>query len=66
VVSNIGDSNGNGFISSLMITKKGKRNLVLQHVTNDKFILDFYQKTNLILHYEDESSNNVWKQIGIK
>ncbi|CAI2166481.1 7594_t:CDS:1 [Funneliformis geosporum] len=65
VISNIGDSNGNGFISSLMITIKGKRNL-LQHITNDKFILDFYQETNLILHYENESSNNVWKQIGIK
>jgi len=59
MVSNIGDSNRNSFISSLMITKKGKRNLVLQQVTNDKFVLDFYQETKLILHYEDESSDNV-------
>ncbi|CAI2194000.1 5018_t:CDS:2, partial [Funneliformis geosporum] len=29
-------------------------------------VLHFYQETNLILHYENESSNNVWKQIGIK
>lgn len=66
VVSNVGDSNGNGFVSSLMITKKGKRNLVSQQIIDNKFILDFYQGTKLILHYEDESSDNIWKQIGIK
>ncbi|CAG8694553.1 15325_t:CDS:2, partial [Dentiscutata heterogama] len=56
----------NKFISLLLITKNSQRCLVLQQIIDDRFILDFYLKTTIIAHYEDETANGIWKKTNLK
>ncbi|CAG8471517.1 11829_t:CDS:2 [Scutellospora calospora] len=61
VVSEIGDKK---FTSSIL-TKKSQRTLALQKINNNIYTLDFYKGDQLLWHFEDQSANSVWSQVGI-